>query len=337
MIRDLLIVIWGYLFPAWRASLRRETMNLFGVSLSSGIPLDEAIRLAAQNSPWPPLRKAFAALRQAQAAGYELHNALRLPGYTEIPALYRAIIGSNLSDREKGVVLQVKGASTDSAWIRPDAGLAYLGVEFIFGAFFLLQIGLFVLPQFQEIFRGLRAPLPILTQWVFAATDLMAGIGIFLVIIPILLIKNWDRMTSLLCGEARTLEVIEVLRILQGLEFERVPHVLGILGHPMVLPHTAPGFRRMADCLASREPLDDALRSLQVEPLARWILGQAVRGPESSHLFLEAADLLETRMRAGKKRLQVFLENALVIAMGTLLAVICTGVMLPMIRLLELL
>jgi|GEM_PF-3398120 len=335
MIWDTLLAIWGCLFTGWREQRRRETMQVFGLSLASGLPLDTSIRMAAETSPWPPMRRAFAFLQQSQSQGYMLKDVVLQAACAEIAMSARGIIGSNLKDREKGEILQVSAPATESPWLRREGNLAYLLTEFAIGLLIMMAIGLFVIPQFEDIFLGMHLQLPLQTRILFKASVLFGDWAFGILLVAILLEQILKGGLPFLGRDARNAEAIEVMRILHNLDPGRIPEVLGIIGHPMILPFTGQGFKMISEALINNEPLNDAIAGIEIDRTSGWIIAQALQGHAGTGLFLEAAELLETRLTAKVKRRWIFLENSLTIGMGLFVALICTGVLLPLIDLLE--
>lgn len=328
------------LFQLWSENRRREALAQLALGLAAGRPLPRALALAATAGEWAPLRQAAAHLTEGLAQGRSLPELLLHPCCHELPPVFRAILGADLPDREKGLILQTRLlAGPASPGSSGADGMAYLVTEFAVGVLVVLQLVMFVLPQFKEIFLGLQAPLPLLTQVILWASDFVASPAMLLVLLLVPVAGTLlFRCAGHLWGRPhRSQEIAEVLRLLPGISHSRLPYLLTVVGHPVIFPHTGATLRQIGECLLRQEPLDQALATLHADPLAVLLLRLGVQRGRSPAFLAEGADLLETRVTASRQRFMTAVESFLILGLGTAVGVITTGVMVPMIAMLELL
>ncbi len=323
----------------WLENRRREALAQLAMALAAGRPLSRALALAASTCDWPPIRQAFTHLSEGLAQGLPLPELLLHPSCRELPAVFRAILGADLPDREKGVILQTRLLSGPAtAGSGGTEGLAYLACEFAIGVLVVLQLLIFVLPQFKEIFLDLQAPLPLLTQAILWIADLWSpAFFLVLVLIPAVAWALNRRFGTSWSGSRPSQELAEVLRLLPGVSHARIPYVLTVIGHPVIFPSTGAALRQVGECLQRQEPLDQALAGLRADPLAVLLLRLGVQRGKTPAFLGEGADLLETRVTASRKRFMTAVETLLVLGLGTAVGAITAGVMLPTITMLELL
>lgn len=158
--------------PVSSAELARFTRQL-ATLLKAGVALLHAFDMLAQSTSNPNLRRLLLALKQAIAAGSGLADALRKhPRYFD--ALYCNLIAvgehagsldttleqvANLQEKRQALQARVKKAMTYPVLVL----LVGLGVS----AVLLLK----VVPQFQSLFAGFDAQLPLFTRQVIAVSD----------------------------------------------------------------------------------------------------------------------------------------------------------------------
>ncbi|NLI75111.1 MAG: hypothetical protein GX442_01560 [Candidatus Riflebacteria bacterium] len=327
------------LFRLWSENRRREALAQLALALAAGRPLPRALALAISSCDWTPIRQAFAHLSEGLAQGLPLPGLLVHPSCRELPAVFRAILGADLPDREKGMILQTRLLSGPvTAGSSGADGLAYLVTEFAVGLLVVLQLLMFVLPQFKEIFRSLDAPLPPLSRAILWIGDLSSPA--LLVVLLLAPLAGWFlyRGVGHLIGRThRSQELAEVLRLLPGISHARLPYLLTVIGHPVIFPQTGAALRQVGECLLQREPLDRALAGLHADPLALLLLRLGLQRGKTPAFLAEGADLLETRVTASRQRFMTAVESLLVLGLGTAVGVIAAGVMMPMIAMLELL
>ncbi|RCK80496.1 MAG: General secretion pathway protein F [Candidatus Ozemobacter sibiricus] len=318
---------------------RRETLALVGCALASGTPLPKALAVAAQQASWPAGRAAFAFLREGLAQGQPLRDLLTQAGCQCLPASFRAVLGADLADREKGAVLVAQAAVQEGNTSQLAKDLVYVVVQIAIAGQVLIAMAMFVLPQFKEIFLGMQLELPWTTQVLLEVSDalfvwsplLVPGL---LMVAGLISLSRKPWFPYLWRGPQRLREMAIILRLLPEVAPHRVPYILSVIGHPLLLPLTGHAFRAYGEALARQESPRAALAPLGADPLVACLLHLGHSEGRSPQVLREGVRLLETRLRFERQRFLLAVENLLLLGIGLGVAVVCIGVLLPMVQLL---
>jgi len=315
-----------------RASISEE-LHMIGVALISGYTLKRLIGDSSIGLTCRPLKKAFNFLDRAMDAGDSLEEALSNSACNGLPVFARAVLGSRLLDQEKGEMLRAKYHKIDYRSELVSGNSPYLVVEFTFILLFFLLMLMFVFPQFKEIFMGLRVELPWMTQFVLGMSDFVISNWWMLVLIATIIALTVLAVYPFFTSGAVTAEIMVVLRLLGNIERHRIPNVLEILIHPVILPYTHLYFKEIRVALSEKTDIDACLKPLKLDSMTRWIFRLALQGKGAVTLFEQTAALLEIKAREKKLRLIILGENIMVVGIGTFVAISSAGFFLCMIKL----
>ncbi len=320
-------------------SERRESLAMVGLALAGGEPLPKALAMAAEKASWPAGRGAFAFLREGIAQGRSLRDLLTQPGCTALPGPVRAVLGADLDDREKGAVLVARATVQDTNHREIAKEFSYVLVQLAIAGQVLIALVMFVLPQFKEIFLGMKMELPWATTILLEVSDFLVGwwfpiVSLFVLLPGLVGLIGMPWFPYLWRGPQRLREMATVLRLLPEVAPHRVPHVLSVIGHPLLLPLTGDAFRAYGEALQRQEPPQAALARMGADPLVACLLHLGQSEGRSPQVVREGVGLLETRLRAGRRRFLMAAENLLMLGIGLGVAVVCIGVMLPMVSIL---
>ncbi|MEN5094699.1 type II secretion system F family protein [Pseudomonas protegens] len=147
--------------------------------MQAGVPLLQALEIIAESFVQPLMRQLLASLKRDIEAGSSLATALRrhprhfdelycnLVDAGEQAGALDTLLERVATYREKSENLK---ARVKKAMVYP---LAVIGVAILVSSILLLK----VVPQFQSLFAGFNAQLPLLTQWVIALSHVIQSHG----------------------------------------------------------------------------------------------------------------------------------------------------------------
>lgn len=226
------------------ALFTRELANL----LESGMPVEQALGAAAEQSEFPRLRKTILGVRDKVLEGFSLANALA--NYPKVfPEVYQATVGAGehaghltevlvrLADHlDKQIMIRHK---LQQAMIYPAImTLVALGV-----VFFLLVM---VVPQMVGIFKDFDQELPFATRLLLAISSGMTHYSLIVLVIIIAL-------------------SIGIHRLMQNPRFHRRYHQwllkLPVIGHLIILVNTARYCRTLGILFSASVPIEQAMKT----------------------------------------------------------------------------
>jgi general secretion pathway protein F/type IV pilus assembly protein PilC len=144
--------------------------------LRAGVPLMRGLRLLGNRKSHPRLAAAFADLAERVSAGEDLAKSM-----AERPEAFPAVHVAMVRAGERGgflgkVLERLAHMVTAQADLRSKvvASLTYPAVLVVLGIVMVTGVFTFFVPQFRDILKDSRAPLPFLTQVLFAASDVLS-------------------------------------------------------------------------------------------------------------------------------------------------------------------
>lgn len=340
---DIYTAFVAVFMPKQRRRLQNESLGLFAVNLASGVPLMQVLDVARQSMPWHPYRMSMNVLYSALGHGQPLIEALKRPECKALPPFVLVILASDLNDVEKGNLLRLRYSKADGEISFMAGSLAYPVMELLITVQTCLALIMFVLPQFKEIFLGMHAQLPYLTQLFMTASDvlvtwwflfmplfaIMAIIAAFLWKMPF-----FKRFLRRLMGMEH-LEFVEILRILAEIPPADIDRVLSTIALPVIMPFSSDMLRDFKEALGSGHPVDGVLARYNVDPQVAWMIRLALEGKGTRENFTFAADLIEARAAGAMKRRVILIDTLSPLMLGVFVGIILISVFLPMVDLLE--
>lgn len=155
--------------PAGRARLRPDDFLIFNQQfvtlIRAGLPILKALDLLAERAARPALRKLLDGVRQRVRAGADLSEAFKAEGV--FPEAYTAsVLAGERSGNLTGVLDQYIAYQKVSSRVRRRllTILVYPALLVVFSSIVLAFVITYVVPRFAELYRGLGAELPFLTQ-----------------------------------------------------------------------------------------------------------------------------------------------------------------------------
>jgi|GEM_PF-3528557 len=340
---DLKLAFFTYFNPRERKRLQHESLGLFAINLSSGIPLLNALDVSRRAMPWPAYRTAMASIHESLIGGKTLIEALNHSVCAALPPFVRILLISDVTDIEKGNLLRLRYAKDDSDAVFMPGEFVYPVVQIAMLLQICLAMVMFVLPQFKEIFNGLHAPLPAATTLLLDISDFMVSwwfaigpLAIFLAFITGFAVKYqvFTGLGNRIMG-IRHNDFTEILRILEGVEPDRVERVIRTLAFPMILPGSTGLASEFADALGTGQPVDAVLVRHGVDPQAAWMIRLAVEGKGTREGFGLAADMIQAKSNGTAKRRLILATTLIPIALSLFVGGVLISVFLPMINLME--
>jgi general secretion pathway protein F len=325
--------------------------------LSAGIPLDSSLRVLERHAQQPKLKTALASIHDSVQAGRRLSAALAAHDALFDPLYINLVKAGEASGSLAGVLERLADHRERADAFRATvvSALAYPVALTGVAAVSLVVLVAFVIPRFIPLFEDAGAPLPLLTQTVFAAAQFLqnwwwalagvAALGLGFVRRWLAQAENRLRLDGWLLaapivGElvqateavrfTRTLEtllrnglpLLSALKLAQGVQRNR--RVAGAIDVAMNAVRSG---GRLASTLAAER----ALPSLATELMT---IGEASGQLES--MLGKAAETFETRVEQHLKRLLTLLEPVLILGLGAVIALVIVSILMAMLGLNEL-
>lgn len=324
----------------------------------AGLPLDQGLAALAHEMGYGRLQRVTAHLAEDLRAGLTLPEALERRG-SEVPPFYAALVSAGIRTGRIGDVL-----STLTVYARALADVRATILSALFYpaiiiclAAILFAIGcIYILPQFEAIFRDFGIRLPLLTQFVLFVGRHPFEILILppvLVAICLLAARFWcNRTEEGRRSWARFIYAIPILgTLIRSARLSAFTDLLGIfVDHSVPLPEafrlageacsdplTASSARLVEEDLRQGVPLGEVMRNRQfTRELIVWMIGLGEkRGTLGTTLHQVAVVYRrQVEMRAAILR-SVLPPFLVVVTAGVLVVFFVFGMILPMFRLLE--
>lgn len=314
--------------------------------ISSGVPLMEALRTVAEESP-PAWKSVLSALRERVSHGAALSRAME-----DFHRLFPPFLRSMISAGEAGGTLD-KSLSSISDYLEKEASvrqkarsaMIYPLIMAAVGFIVLSFIFVFVIPKMVRIFEYTESSLPIATVILIAASNVF--------------VKYWWALGALLLGSAYALRAFFRKRkdladalflrlpggMLRSLYFSRFTLTLGFLlegGLPMLRALELSGkstgnsaveqkIRDAAGKVAEGGSLSASLEGFP--PVLIQLISTGEKGGRLPELLLRAASSYEEDFKRRLDRTVSFVEPLMVIVMGAVVGFIVFAVLLPIFEL----
>lgn len=346
---------------AWRNRVKRADVTAvtreLATLLAAGIPLDASLRVLERHALQPKLKAALSAIHASVQSGRRLsaslaaHEALFDPLYVNLVKSGEAS-GSLTNVLER---LADHRERADAFRANVVSSLTYPIALTVVAVVSLFVLVTFVIPRFIPLFADAGAPLPLLTQAVFAAATFLQGWWWALFALAALgasAAKQW--LVRAENGERldRWLLTAPVIgSLVQETESVRFARTLGTLlqnGLPLLGALKLTGAVLHNRCVAAA--VEDAMTSIRSGGRLSLALGAkrvlptlAVElmtiGEESGQLETmlgKVAETFEARVEQRLKRLLTLLEPVLILGLGALIALVIVSILIAMLGLNEL-
>lgn len=350
----------------WKgSSLSLEDFNLLNEEIAgmaqAGLPLDQGLAALAREMGQGKLRRVTAAIAADLQAGQTLPQALERQSGA-LPAFYAHLMAAGIRAGKLGDAL-----TTLTVYSRAMADLRAM----IFGAFLypmivlaissLLLIGLiiFLVPMFDEIFKGFRMKLPAVTEMMMHVSRhpvyyfLLPAITLALVFVSLRIYlayspkgqERWARLQNgipllgMLIRSARMAAFTDLLGILvdNGLP---LPEAFRLAGDASRDPLLASGARHVEEELTRGTSLGRALSGSSRVPVLPEVIGWMIGQGQKTNTLGATLHRLADMYRRQAERRAILLRNILPSFLIVLVAVTIGGLfviamLMPMIGLLD--
>jgi general secretion pathway protein F len=342
--------------PRLRQKLSARTLALTTRQLATLItvaPVDEALRTLMLQAERPDVRAVLSGVHAGVVEGQRLSEAMARQG-AAFPPLYRATVAAGEASGALGPILErlAEGLERDQQ-VRGKVitALVYPAVLALVALGVVTALMVFVVPKVVDQFDSMNQTLPLLTRAVIGVSDLM---------------RNWGWLIALLLAggiggfvvgmrnpgfrlavDRRILRLPVVGRLTRDLHGARMARTLSTMitaGLPVLegLTITArtvsnralrAATEMMADAVREGGGLSAAMRRADVFPPI--LVHMTASGEASGRLepmMERAADYLEREFSAFTAVMLSFLEPAIIVVMGGVVALIVLSILLPILQ-----
>jgi general secretion pathway protein F len=339
-----------------RADVLALTSEL-AVMLRAGLPLDSALRVLLGMDHRPSVTKLIGEILDAVKGGMPLSRALANRGEL-FGTFYVNMVRSGEASGQLGVVLTRLVEHLERMRALRESvvsALIYPGILLTVAVLSIVAILVFIVPQFEQLFRDAKEALPLATRLVLAAGNLVIGYGVYLLAGLALTgyaFMRWLRSPS---GErwwqARLARLPVLGRVRHDYNLARfsrtfgtllgngVPILtaLGIAGETLEDAQLRDAIKGVAPKVKSGGRLADALAATgSFEPLAVNLVRVGEETGSLDRMVLELATILDRKVEVGIKRGLTLLEPVMILGLGLFVAVVIVSILMGILTVNEL-
>lgn len=328
-------------------------MRQLAILVNSGMPLEEALRLTAEQSDSQLQKQLLESWREGLSSGYSFGASLRKSPYVIGEKVIAAIDVAEETGHLHKVLTRVAdelevGNENRQTFVK---GLIYPAVMIVVALVVISVLLGYVVPQVAKVFVNSRQELPLLTRSAMAASDFLRNWGIYVVLF---LGALWAAMIALLRNQDRRKKWHRILL--------RVP----VLGNWMLLANLADWCRSLGTLLQSGVPALSALsissagignlylkqkmeavnervrqgnslfQSLKAENAAPGFMLHMVSSGEASSeldsMLLRVSEYYSSRLKNSVETMLKLMEPALIVFMGLVVVLIVGAVLVPIVE-----
>jgi general secretion pathway protein F len=341
----------------FRKTMSTKQLTLFTrqlATLVSVTPLEESLRTIALQTEQEHVRTAITTVHAAVFEGRRLADAMgREP--RSFPALYRAMVAAGEGAGTLPIILERLSVLLErQAVVRSKviAALAYPIVLAVVAMAVVTALMIFVVPKVVEQFDTVGQQLPLLTQIVIAISSFMAGYW-WLVLIIIVVVSfgsaqalrdpklrlsfdRWLLRLPLLGRLIRDLHAAHMARTLSTMVASRMPLYEGLSLTTQTITNRAlrVASDEIVEAIRGGGSLSAALKRSDVfPPLLVYLTASGEASGQLDTMLERAADYLEREFDNFTAAALSMLEPAIIVIMGSIVALIVLSIMLPILQL----
>lgn len=342
--------------PRLRQTLSSRTLALTTRQLATLItvaPVDEALRTLMLQAERPNVRRVLSGVHAGVVEGQRLSEAMARQG-AAFPPLYRATVAAGEASGALGPILErlAEGLERDQQ-VRGKVitALVYPAVLALVALGVVTALMVFVVPKVVDQFDSMNQTLPLLTRVVIGISDLMRNWGWLILLLLIGggagFVAGLRNPGFRLAVDRRVLRLPVVGRLTRDLHGARMARTLSTMiaaGLPVLegLTITArtvsnralrASTETMAEAVREGGGLSAAMRRADVFPPI--LVHMTASGEASGRLepmMERAADYLEREFSAFTAVMLSFLEPAIIVVMGGVVALIVLSILLPILQ-----
>ena len=322
--------------------------------VQSGLPLDDALSVAARHSDRPRIRSLLLAVRSRVVEGHSLSHALR--GHPRaFPAMYRATVAAG---EESGKLATVLGHLADYTEQRHALRQKTLLALLYPALLTLVAIGIvtallaYVVPQVVQVFDSLDNQLPLLTRLLIGGSEWLqrwGALGVLLlavggIVLAALLRRPgprhaWHRLLLRLPGIGRLHRATEVARFTHTLGIltsSGVPLLQGLQLASEVMGNEIlrEGASQVAEWVREGSSLSGAMERAGIfSPMLVHLTASGEGGGNLDQMLLHAANVQERDIETTLSALVTLFEPLLILIMGGIVLAIVVAILLPVFEL----
>lgn len=328
-------------------------MRQLAILVNSGMPLEEALRLTAEQSDSQLQRQLLESWREGLSSGYSFGSSLRKSPYVIGEKVIAAIDVAEETGHLHKVLTRVAdelevGNENRATFVK---GLIYPAVMIVVAMVVISVLLGYVVPQVAKVFVNSRQELPLLTRSAMAASDFLRGWGLYVLA---LLLALWTALVVLLRNPVRRRK------------WHRLMLAVPVLGNWIMLANLADWCRSLGTLLQSGVPALSALsissagignlylkekmeavnervrqgnslfQSLKAEKVAPGFMLHMVSSGEASSeldsMLLRVSEYYSSRLRNSVDTLLKLMEPALIVFMGLVVVLIVGAVLVPIVE-----
>ena len=339
-----------------RAEILALTSEL-AVMLRAGLPLDGALRVLLGMDHRPPVAALVAQVLESVKGGTPLSRALAARGELFGPFYVNMVRSGEASGQLGAVLTRLVEHLERMRALRESvvSALIYPGILLSVAVLSVLAILIFIVPQFEQLFRDAKEALPLATRIVLGAGHLVLDYGVLLLAGLVLggyAFVRWLRSDAgQRWGQARLARLPVLGRVRHEYNLARftrtfgtllangVPILtaLGIAGETLEDVKLRDSIKGVAPKVKSGGRLADALAATgSFEPLAINLVRVGEETGTLDRMVLELAVVLDRKVETGIKRGLTLLEPILILGLGLVIAVVIVSILMGILTVNEL-
>jgi general secretion pathway protein F len=339
-----------------RAEVLALTSEL-AVMLRAGLPLDGALRVLLGMDHRPPVSALVSQVLEAVKGGTPLSRALAARGELFGPFYVNMVRSGEASGQLGAVLTRLVEHLERMRALRESvvSALIYPAILLSVAVLSVLAILVFIVPQFEQLFRDAKEALPLATRVVLGAGHLVLDYGLLLLVVLVLggyAFARWLRSASgQRWWQARLARLPVLGRVRHEYNLARfsrtfgtllangVPILtaLGIAGETLEDVQLRDSIKGVAPKVKSGGRLAEALAATgSFEPLAINLVRVGEETGTLDRMVLELATVLDRKVETGIKRGLTLLEPLLILGLGLVIAVVIVSILMGILTVNEL-
>ena len=327
------------------------------VMLRAGLPLDNALRVLRGMDHRPSVAALIGEILEAVKGGMPLSRALAARSEL-FGAFYINMVRSGEASGQLGAVLSRLVEHLERMRVLRESvvsALIYPGILLSVAVLSVLAILVFIVPQFETLFRDAREALPLSTRFILAAANLVKGYGVYLLVgigLAGYAAARWLRAESgQRWWQARLARLPVLGRVRHEYNLARftrtfgtllangVPILtaLGIAGETLEDAQLRDSIKGVTPKVKSGGRLAEALQATgSFEPLAINLVRVGEETGSLDKMMLELASIFDRKVETGIKRGLTLLEPVLILGLGLVIAVVIVSILMGILTVNEL-
>lgn len=343
-------------FDSWRR-VGHDDLVLFNVQLARmvqvGIPLVAALNTLAQQTGNPRLQRAIGEIAKDVEAGSSFSEALTRHPAMFSPLFVSMVRSGEVSGKLDEILRRLAVLAKRQADLREQlkTALTYPALLLIVGIGIMTFLITGIIPQFMKIFLEAGVPLPLPTQLLYQASQLLRHSGVVIAGATFAcgIGLRWSLRTP--AGSRRLDTILLKLPVVGDLvrkvALSRMARTLETLfssGVPVLeslaIAEQTCGNAVIAEvCQAAQVSvkqggsMSEPMRtSREVPPMVVQMIAAGESSGTTDHMLSEIAEHYEELIQHGIKRATTFIEPVMLMVMGGMVAFIMASILLPLFR-----